>query len=116
MKRVGKKGHGKMERLCPKYGKYVSNLPRHTKRVHDTQSWIYKCPTCCRTESRFDKNFMLKHIKSEHKDAIKFEECIANVSGASNDSFSTNPKIQKFQNLFEDALNEASEMLKNSKL
>ena len=104
-----------MERLCPNVVN-LSQICHDIPRVHDTQSWLYKCPICSHTESRFDKNFMLKHIKSEHKDAIKFEECIANVSGASDNSFSTNPKIQKFQNLFENALNEASEMLKNSKL
>ena len=62
-------------KLCPKCGKLVTDLSRHRRRMHEFQSWGYKCPLCCRFETRFNKSYMVQHLKLQHMSDINVVSC-----------------------------------------
>ena len=61
-------------KLCPNCGKLVIDLSRH-RRMHEFQSWGYKCPLCCHFETRFNKSYMVQHLKLQHMSDINVVSC-----------------------------------------
>ena len=61
-------------KLCPKCGKLVTELSRH-RRIHEFQSWGYKCPLCNHFETHFNKSYMVQHLKLKYMSdmSCKFE-------------------------------------------